>query len=175
METLGSNWLTIPEAANYLRCGERILRELVANKGVPHVVFAGKALFHPKRLDEWLLSQEKTGKTEQQKEDAMLMEQKCKIKQPIQRKEVDSLIKELLEYKEGKECFVNGLGRNLQKDLQKSDYKYLSLKVYAQLSRWCHPRRRGEREKWTSNIARKLSVYLFGRVIDRISHPSYRS
>lgn len=172
METLKSNWLTIPEAANYLRCGERFLRELVANKQIPHVVFAGKALFYPKHLDEWLLSQEKPAGD---RDDGANLTYEIQALTEPARREVDLLITKLAEYKQGKEMFVNSFGRNLQTDLQGSDYRFLSIKVYAQLSRWCHPRRCGDREKWAGNIARKISTLLFGKVIDRISHPSYRS
>ena len=51
-------WLTVEEAAEYLRCSERYLREILANKRIPHVMFAGKALFHPGSLDGWLLREE---------------------------------------------------------------------------------------------------------------------
>jgi excisionase family DNA binding protein len=177
MEKLKSNWLTIPEAAEYLRCGERILREFVTNKEIPHVVFAGKALFYQARIDEWLLEQERPSKpmiTDSQK-DAELSEDARRIKPDCHRDEVDSLIKELIQYKDGKERFVNGLGRNLRKDLKEFHYELLSPKVFSQLSRWTHPAKPSPRNDWAQEKAQKISKLLFGKVIDRLYHPSYRS
>lgn len=53
--------MTTEEAADYLRCGDRYLREFIARGDIPHVMFAGKALFHRHRLDEWLLRMETGG------------------------------------------------------------------------------------------------------------------
>ena len=172
-----TNWLTIDEAATYLRCGERLLREMVSNQKIPHVMFAGKALFHRERLDAWLLSQEKPIESiaDETRVGSLSNPEKFDIILTCPRDEIDSLITMLLKYKEGKERFVNGLGRNLRRELDQSDYRSLPTKVYAQLSRWCHPRRHTEREKWAGDIARRISICLFGRVIDRTFHPSYRS
>ena len=177
MEKPRTNWLTVPEASDYLRCGERILREFVTNKKIPHVVFAGKALFHPSRLDEWLLEQEQPCKPRivDSQKDAELSEDARRIKPDCPRDEVDSVIKELIQYKDGNERFVNGLGKNLRKDLMDLDYRLLSQKVFAQLSRWCHPRKTSHRNDWTQEIAQNISMLMFGKVIDRVSHPSYRS
>ena len=172
-----TNWLTVAEAADYLRCGERILREFVTNKEIPHVVFAGKALFHPSRLDEWLLEQEQPCKPRivDSQKDAELSEDARRIKPDCPRDEVDSVIKELIQYKDGNERFVNGLGRNLKKDLMDFDYELLSPKVLAQLSRWAHPGKPSPRNDWAQERAQKISKLMFGKVIDRVSHPSYRS
>jgi len=177
MEKSNTNWLTIPEAADYLHCGERILREFVTNKKIPHVVFAGKALFYRARLDEWLLEQEQPCKsmiTDSQK-DAELSEDARRIKLNCPRDEVDSLIKELIQYKNGNERFVNGLGRNLRKDLKEFHYELLSPKVFSQLSRWAHPAKPSPRNDWAQEKAQKISKLIFGKVIDRVYHPSYRS
>lgn len=88
----------------------------------------------------------------------------------IDRQKVDSLIQELIDYKEK---FVSGLGNNLLNDLSQSNFEKLSEKVYAQLSRWCHPKRKSERERWAKEKAAQISVLLYGRVIDRIKHSSY--
>lgn len=316
--TTPATWLTVDEAAQYLRCSERYLRELLANDAVPHVMFAGKALFHPPSLDSWLLTQQtepeaesrgvfkgaptmieadmerlirdypgefleeplrlvsqqeafRSGVTDLIFEDAqgdlVIVELKRGVLQrehvaqlfdylgdvedrykgkhvevmvvaniiPPQRRtklerlgvtfkeipearfhelaqkynvsladyqerptaglsgapagkasalggervavlvscprqEAASLITELIDYGER---FVSGLGRNLKADLENSDYAWISTKVYAQLSRWCHPNRNSEREQWVIPRVHKLSQCLFGGVIERTSHPSY--
>lgn len=312
------NWIIVEEAADYLRCSERYLRELLANDAVPHVMFAGKALFHPLSLDAWLLSKQtnpepesggalkgaptmieadmermirdypdeffdeplrlvsqqeafRSGVTDLIFEDAqgdlVVVELKRGLLQrehvaqlldylgdvedrykgknvelmvvaniiPPQRRtklerlgvtfkeipearfrevaqkynvslaeiqeqpraglsgapaekglairgermavlpncsrhEAAALITELIGYGER---FVSGLGRNLKADLENSDYAWVSTKVYAQLSRWCHPNRNSEREQWVIPRVHKLSQCLFGRVVERTSHPSY--
>jgi len=178
MEKAKTNWLTIPEAADYLRCGERILRELVANKRIPHSFFAGKALFYPARLDEFLLEREEPSelaKDESNDENGDLSVEARRIRRDCARDKVESLVEELIEYKKGKERFVNGLGRNLRGDMTNSDYELLSPEVFAQLSRWCHPRKPSPRNDWAQERAQNISVLMFGKVIDRVSHPSYRS
>lgn len=177
MEKPRTNWLTVPEAADYLRCGERILRELVANKEIPHCYLAGKALFYPASLDKWLLEQEQPGKLRigESKENADLSEDTRRIKLDCPRHAVDLLVKELIEYNQGKERFVNGLGRNLRKDMMDFNYELLSPKVFAQLSRWCHPRKPSPRNDWAQERARNISKLMFGKVVDRVSHPSYRT
>ncbi len=61
MEQRTYEWMTVDEAAAYLRCSERHLRGLIAEGQVPHVEFAGKALFYRQRLDSWLLRMETGG------------------------------------------------------------------------------------------------------------------
>jgi len=313
-----ATWLIVEEAAAYLRCSERYLRELLANDAVPHVMFAGKALFHSPSLDAWLLSKQtepgpgfvgalqraptmieadmqriirdypneffdeplrlvsqqeafRSGVTDlifedvqgdlvvvdlkrgllQREHVAQLLDylgdvekrykgknvelmvvaniippqrrtklerlgvtfkeipearfrevaQKHNIslaefqEQPhadsagasagkgsairgermavlpnCSRHEAAALITELIGYGER---FVSGLGRNLKADLENSDYAWISTKVYAQLSRWCHPNRSSEREHWVIPRVHQLSQCLFGRVVERTSHPSY--
>jgi hypothetical protein len=85
------------------------------------------------------------------------------------------VVEELIEYKQGKERFVNGLGRNLRADMTASGYEFLSPKGFSQLSRWCHPRKPSPRNDWARERAQDISVLLFGKVIDRVSNPSYRN
>lgn len=176
MENLRTNWLTLPEAAEYLRCGERFLRELVTNERIPHVFFAGKSLFYPSRLDEWLLAQEfgwTTGKQARTGKE-VIPEETRNIRRGCPQKKVDELVTELLNYKEGNEWFVNGLGKELRDDLETSGYRILSEKVYARLSRWCHPKRETPRNNWVRERASNISKLLYGKVIERVAHPSYR-
>lgn len=307
-------WMTVEEAAAYLRCGERYLRELLAQRRVPHVLFAGKALFHRCRLDEWLLrmeAREDGSKTsgpdhggadmneadmerlirdypgeffdeplklvsaqeafpsgitdlifEDGQGDLLLIELKrgvlrrehiaqvidylgdvearypgrnvelmvvanvippqrttklerlgvtfkeipearfretakkhgvplseaapvvtdrlptsrgfagdrVAIREDCDRARVESLVHELIAYGER---FVAGLGRNLKRDLENSGYLWLSMTVYAQLSRWCNPNRWSSREQWVQPRVHEISALLFGQVIARTSHPSY--
>ena len=177
METPKTNWLTIPEAATYLRVGERFLRELIARKEIPHTLFASKALLYPSRLDEWLLAKEEpvnSIKSDTEKS-AELSEDNRRIRADCPRRQVNSLIGNLIHYKNGKERFVNGLGRNLEKDLAESGYTLLSPSVYSRLSRWAHPKKHSPRNDFVQRIAQEISELLFGRVIDRVSYPSYRS
>jgi excisionase family DNA binding protein len=177
MENMRSNWLTIPEAAVYLHCGERFLRELVASLQIPHVNLAGKALFHPNRLDAWLFEQEITASAMKSigSDKRIIPEDLRRIRIDCPRNQVENLITELLNYKKGKERWVNGLGRNLRKDLDKQKYIILSEPVYSQLSRWCHVRKTSARNNWTQERARNISMLLYGKVIDRAELPSYRS
>ena len=55
-QSVGLNLLTVSEAADYLRMGERKLYELVAEGGVPCTKVTGKWLFPRAELDRWLLS-----------------------------------------------------------------------------------------------------------------------
>lgn len=176
MENMKTNWLTLPEAAEYLRCGERLLRELVTNERIPHVLFAGKALFHPSRLDDWLIAQEIGWTTDKQArtQKEVIPEDIRNIRHDCPRKEVNDIICNLLDYKKGNELFVNGLGKDLQDDLEASGYRILSEKVYARLSRWCHPKRETPRNKWVREQASNISKLLYGKVIERVAHPSYR-
>jgi len=176
METPKTNWLTIPEAAAYLRCGERILRELIARKEIPHTLFASRALLYPSRLDEWLLAKEErvNPRKPDAEQSAELSEDNRQIRADCPRRQVNSLIDELIGYKNGKERFVNGLGRNLEKDLSESDYSILSPKVFSQVSRWAHPQKHSPRNDWVQEKAQKISMLMFGKVIDRVSFPSYR-
>lgn len=306
------------EAADYMRCSDRFLRELVANDAVPHVRFAGRALFHPPSLDKWLLSKQggpepdspslEKGVTtmieadmerllrdypqeffdeplrlvsqqesfrsgiadlifEDSQSDLVVVElkrgvlqrehvaqvidylgdvetrydgkhvelmvvaniippqrrtklerlgvtfaeipearfrevakkynvslaepsfssgacsasaygnarqygERIAISRDCSRQEVAALVAELIDYGER---FVSGLGRNLKADLENSDFEWVSMRVYAQLSRWCHPNRHSEREQWVIPRAHQISRLLFGSVIDRTAHPSYAS
>lgn len=177
MKELETRWLTIPDAATYLRCGERILRELVGRKEVPHVFFAGKALFCAASLDRWLLEQEIAAnptKPEAEKS-AELSEDNRRIRADCPRDQLNSLIAELIRYKKGRERFVNGLGKNLEKDLVACGYALLSPSVYSRLSRWAHPKKHSPRNDWVQERAQEISKLMFGNVIDRVSLPSYRS
>lgn len=55
-QSAGLNLLTVSEAADYLRMGERKLYELVAEGGIPCTKVTGKWLFPRAELDRWLLS-----------------------------------------------------------------------------------------------------------------------
>jgi excisionase family DNA binding protein len=168
--------MTIEETAKYLRCSERFIRDLVAGQQIPFCMFAGKAIFHPQRLDEWLLSQERTPKAKSGQEIDSKIEDAdtIEVKETVNREEVEGLLKELIEYKSGNERFVNGLGLRLKKELTEYDYKYVSIGAYSRLSKWCWPHRHSEREKWVEPRVHRLSKILFGKVIDRIYHPTYR-
>lgn len=86
------------------------------------------------------------------------------------RDEISRLTK---EFKQNEDSFISRLGRNLEKDLEASGYTYLSPKVFAQLSRWCWPKRQSAREQWAQPRAQELSRLIFGVVIERVRHPSY--
>lgn len=170
-----SKWLTISQAAAYMRCSERFLRELVANRRIQHTIFAGKALFHQDRLDELLFSHEvpiKSVEEDKQKNDEEIAKDEYEIMPDFDRGKVDALVQELIERDEH---FVTSLGKNLKRDLEEREYKTLSSKAYAQLSRWCWPNRNSSREKWVKPRTHQISKLLFGCVIERTRHPSYWS
>ena len=166
-------WMTIEETAEYLRCSLRFLREKAANKEIPHTKFGGKALFHVKRIDEWMLSLEEShmqdnGGSEVIAEESI--DEATKIRLDADREKAIELVNELIDFNER---FVTGLGNNLAKDFERFDFQKLSEKAYAQLSRWCHPNRNTKREKKAKPIVHELSLELFGRIISRTKHSSY--
>ena len=55
----GLTLLTVTEAADYLRMGERKLYELVAEGGVPCTKVTGKWLFPRGELDTWMTTPSK--------------------------------------------------------------------------------------------------------------------
>ena len=131
-----AKWLIVPEAAEYLRCGERIIRELMANAQIPHTIFAGKALFSTDRLDEWLLSMERGPNGGEQRASSETKEAPQGDVVPVlpdySHDRAADIIEELCSYDDK---FVAGLGGNLKRDLDESQHASLSPKVYAQLSR----------------------------------------
>ena len=164
------DWMNIEETADYLRCSQRYLREKVANREIPFTQFGGKALFHKSRINEWMFSQEKTVSETTCKEPAST-EVDTSVQSDCDREKVNSLIQELIDFNEH---FVTGLGNNLKSDLDQFDYQKLSEKVYSQLSRWVNPNRDTKREQKAKPIARQISELLYGKVISRTKHPSYR-
>jgi len=165
----GPVWMTIDETAKYLRCSLRHLRETVSKKGIPCTKFGGKVLFNRARIDEWMIQNEEIPASFPETEKDANEPLDTTIKSDCNRQKVNSLIQELIDYSER---YVTGLGNNLRTDLS-DKYDQLSEKVYAQLSRWCHPKRNSEREIWAKKKAAEISRLLYGKVIDRIRHPSY--
>jgi excisionase family DNA binding protein len=49
-----SPWLTVSEAASYLRCPESRLRKLVMLRAVPHHRDGRRVLFHREELDQYV-------------------------------------------------------------------------------------------------------------------------
>lgn len=49
-----SPWMTVKEAADYLRCGTSRLYKLTAADAIPHFKEEGRLLFNREDLDEWL-------------------------------------------------------------------------------------------------------------------------
>jgi excisionase family DNA binding protein len=169
MDDNGKVWMTIEEVADHLRCSTRHISELVANKEIPFNRFAGKVLFHLEVIDKWMLSSlQEAVVTNTIKSDSTNID--TTIKSDCDRESVEASIQKLIEFKDS---FVYGLGKNLKKDLEKSDYHELSGKVYAQLSRWCDPHRDTKRERDVKVIAHDISRALYGKVIPRTNHPSY--
>jgi len=170
-----SPWMTVEECSGYLRCSLRYMREKVANKEVPFTKFGGKALFNRKRIDAWMLSQEEmsgqaTVKIGEESTSSTSIDIDTQILPDCDREKVNALVQQLVDFNEH---FVTRLGQNLQRDLAEGEYKELSVKVYAQLSRWCHPNRNSERERKVKPIVHEISTACFGTVIERTKHPSY--
>lgn len=168
-------WLNIEEVADHLRCSLRYLREKAANKEIPFTRFGGKALFNRQRIDDWMLEREETpGESEEKREQeatAPSLNLDTSILPDCDRDKVSGLVQELIDFKEH---FVTSLGNNLRKDLQEYNFQRLSDKVYSQVSRWCHPNRDSSRERKVKPIIHQLSESLFGCVIERTKHPSYK-
>ena len=55
-------------------------------------------------------------------------------------------------------------------DNKKDKARFLNVNTYKRLSRWLHPYRQTEREKYVQPIAEEISKELFGRIIDRINN-----
>ena len=165
-ENLNKKWLVLEEAAEYLRCTAEELREEANKKKVPYSMFKRRRLFNIDRLDEWLSSQEMVPSASSSTR-ATISQEDIKILPSCDRKEVESLIHELIEYNGGNEIFVNSFGRQLKDNLKENGYKKLSKKTFERLSRWCHPRKSSPRNNEVQEIARKISMQLYGKVIDR--------
>jgi excisionase family DNA binding protein len=163
-------WITIEETAQYLRCSLRHLRETVSRREIPYTKFGGKILFNRNRVDEWMIENEETPVSHPKEEKDTNKQIDTTIISDCDRQKVNALIQELIDYNER---FVSVLGNNLLMDLSNNKYRQLSDKIYAQLSRWCHPKRNSEREIWAKEKASEISVLLYGKVIERIKHPSY--
>lgn len=168
-------WLTVEEVADRLRCSVRYIREAVSNRDIPFTMFAGRALFHRDRIDEWLLAHEEGPFT---KDDPGNVAESgyatfdTEIVENPNVETINNLVQKLIDFGDQ---WVERLGRNLMEVLSGSDYRSLSPKVYAQLSRWCHARRRSRRELTVEPIVHELSNELFGRVIPRTKHPTYQA
>ena len=163
-------WLTVDEVADRLRCSVRYIREAVSNRDIPFTVYAGRALFHRDRIDEWLLAQEEGPGTTDHPGNATESDDAAfdtEIVENPNREVINNLVQKLIDYGDQ---WVERLGRNLMEDLSGSDYRSLSPKVYSQLSRWCHARRRSRRELAVEPIVHELSSELFGHVIQRTRH-----
>jgi hypothetical protein len=127
---------------------------------IPYVNFAGKALFYPARLDEWLLKREVSRSEERPEPGARSHE----VKKGCSREQVDALITEIIAYGGP---FVTSFGDALKKSLELSGYRALSPKAYTRLGNWCHPKRNTKREEYVGERARRISELLFGHVIER--------
>jgi hypothetical protein len=102
-----------------------------------------------------------------------------RIRQDItlqERATVDSLVGQLMSFGDG--WFVEWFGGDLRRELDESDFGYLSrgtpekLGALDKLENWCHPFQwAGRREQLATPIARRISVLLFGRVLSRVGAP----
>ncbi len=59
------------------------------------------------------------------------------------------------------------LAREIKQQVLDKEGNYLTVGTYKRLSRWVHPQRQTEREKYVQPIAETISRLLFGRVIKR--------
>ena len=171
----GDVFLTIPEAADFLRCGQRTLRDLVARKAVPYMVFAGKALFSRNRLTEWLLSMEEPmedqTKTQQAQTGVVFEDPQIVGCTPEKVELCLELISQLDGFRteENKEVcrFVQGLARRLRAVFENGVPEKMPRKTYEKLSHWCNPRRHSGREEFVKERTDEISRILFGKVIER--------
>lgn len=178
----GNDWMTAAELAKYLRCSVRHIQQEASAGNLPSVKFGGKTLFNKEAVNNYLLAQsseisideEKVKSTQQptQPEEKKMPENINKrvsfdIREEADQDKIQSLIEQLVDYKDGNEHFLNALANNLRSDLNQSGFSFLSRKTAAQLSRWMHPHRWSSREKHASPIAKDISRELFGEVLDR--------
>lgn len=52
LEPQGTPWMTVAEAAEYLRASQRWVRDRL--REIPHVKVDGKTLIHRREVDQWL-------------------------------------------------------------------------------------------------------------------------
>ncbi len=165
---MNSKWMTLEEAAAYLKCGINLLRELVANEQVPFSRLDGGPVFHADRLDEWMFAREKgTERSFPEGEDPCLIHPDC------DREKVGEIVEEMLSAEANPRKWGTDLAKNLKACLTKSEYKRLTPKVRYQLSKWCWPNRNTAREQWVQPRASEISKLLFGEVIKREKLPGY--
>ena len=91
-----------------------------------------------------------------------LKEEKIEVKQEFDRKKLEELIDALIFAPMGKTAIT--LRESILEELDQSANKYLSEKTCRRLSKWCHT---GGTYKPAMEIARKISINLFGRVLER--------
>jgi len=82
---------------------------------------------------------------------------------------IRELIAESERYGRGSSCVM--LPRELERDLERSDFRWLSRGTYVRLSKWCNHDRPNatRRELFVEPRAREISTILFGTVIDRVN------
>jgi hypothetical protein len=90
----------------------------------------------------------------------------CLVKADCARDDVDTWIAEILAYLKP-DPFQTSFGEELRDDLSKSNFGWLGTNAYWRLGNWCHPKPDTPRTRFIKPRARKISVELFGQVIDR--------
>jgi hypothetical protein len=60
------------------------------------------------------------------------------------------------------------LARELTQQLLDIEGNHITVSTYKRLSRWVHPYRQTEREKYVLKVAQDISQMLFGQIIDRV-------
>jgi len=98
------------------------------------------------------------------------MQDPIPIKEDCPQEEVLALISRIVEeYRlRGRGASTKDLPESLLRDLDRSDWRWLSRKTYSQLSRWCYPEVPSPRNDFVQAKARKISQALFGEVIPRV-------
>ena len=90
----------------------------------------------------------------------------CKIKQDFDRNKLRKLLSKLVETHERAESVTN----KIENELLKLNKDSLNRSTLIQFSKWCNtnPPYSGELKTGGQQVAQKISMLLFGKVIDRM-------
>lgn len=84
------------------------------------------------------------------------------------KKELEGILNQLFNAGKKRKGWAVTLAREIRQKLLYKDGEYLTVNTYKRLSRWIHPERLTEREKYVQKKAERISQLLFGHVINRI-------
>jgi len=87
-----------------------------------------------------------------------------KISNDFDKEELRKILKDLIS-----KGWASTLAKEIRIQILDNSQNHITVNTYKRLSRWLHPYRWTDREKYVKPQAEKISVFLFGRIIERIN------